>query len=98
MTATRAGFLAAHPEFSNAGTALIDAQLELAEADVSDSFGALRDKAVYLKLAHQLASSPWGRNARSTAPGAEQSATPYGLLFDAMARANALSASRLGSR
>ena len=53
---------------------------------------------LYLKLAHQLASSPWGRDARSTAPGAEQSATPYGLLFDAMARANALSASRLGSR
>jgi hypothetical protein len=74
---------------------MLTAQLALAELEVSDSFGASRDLAVYLRLADALALSPWGRDARMVTPAA--STSTYGMRLMSMALANAVSASRLGT-
>ncbi len=95
MAVTAASFLIAFPDFAKAGDPMIAAQLALAELEVSDSFGASRDLALMLRLADHLALSPWGRNARMVAPAATSST--FGQRFAAMAMANAVSASRLGS-
>lgn len=96
-TPTRAGFIQAHPEFANAGTAMLDAQLALVLTQVSDSFGDQYELAVYLRLADNLATSPWGRDARATTEATTGPST-YGIRFRQLAEANAVSASRLGSR
>lgn len=96
MAATVAGFLLCHPEFANAGTALLTAQLAQIELVVSDSFGAQRDQVVYLSLADRLATSPSGRDARMLA-GPEGSATSvYATELERLKRANAVRALRLG--
>lgn len=97
MTVSRTTFLVQFPEFTNAGNALIDATLEAVEYQVSDSFGDQRDRAVMLRLADRLANSPWGRDARRLADGTVPTST-YSTEFDELARANAVSASRMGSR
>jgi hypothetical protein len=97
MTVSRATFLVSFPEFSSAGNALIDATLEAVEYQVSDAFGDQRDRAVMLRLADRLANSPWGRDARRLADGTVPTST-YSTEFDELARANAVSASRMGSR
>jgi hypothetical protein len=90
-----ASFLVVYPEFFKAGEPMIGAHLALTELEVSDSFGEQRDQAVILRLADNLALSPWGRNARMVAPS--DATSTYGKRFAAMAEANAVSASRLGS-
>jgi hypothetical protein len=97
MAVTRASFLIQFGEYSNAGNDLIDATLAEVEKQVSDSFGDQRDRAVMLRLADRLANSPWGRDARRLADGTVPTST-YSLEFDELARANAVSASRMGSR
>lgn len=97
MTVSRASFLVQFPDYSNAGNALIDATLAEVELQVSDSFGDQRDRAVMLRLADRLANSPWGRDARRLADGTVPTST-YSTEFDELARANAVSASRMGSR
>ncbi len=96
-TPTRPGFLEQFPEFVSAGTALIDATLAAVLAQVSDSFGDQYERAVYLRLADRLANSPWGRDARRLADGTVPTST-YSTEFNELANANAVSASRLGSR
>ncbi len=98
MTVSRASFVEAFPEFSKAGNAMIDAQLAMVELEVSDAFGDSRDLAVMLKLADSLALSPWGRYARMVPKGVDNAfSSTYGVRFRAMAEANGVSASRLGS-
>jgi len=95
LAVTVASFKAAYPEFAKAGDPMIAAHLAHVELEVSDSFGDQRDQAVMLRLADTLALSSFGRNARLVAP--TDGATTYGQRFRAMAEANAVSASRLGS-
>src|SRR5262245_28931029 len=97
MTVSRASFLVQFPEFQNAGNDLIDATLASVETQVSDAFAAQRDRAVMLRLADRLANSPWGRDARRLADGSVPTST-YSTEFNELALANAVSASRLGSR
>lgn len=98
MTVSVASFKVAFPEFLKAGDPMLAAQLALVELEVSDSFGDSRDLAVMLKLADALAQSPWGRDARMVPKGVENAfSSTYGLRFRAMAEANAVSSSRLGS-
>lgn len=95
MAVSLASFLAFNPEFLKAGTPLLTAHLAQAELEVSDSFAEQRDHAVMLRMADNLALSPWGRDARMVPPSATSS--PYGERFQRLAEANAVSASRLGS-
>jgi hypothetical protein len=95
VSVSLASFLVCHPEFVKAGDAMIAAVLAHIEVQVSDSFGDQRDMAVMLALADALALSPWGRVARLVSPTA--TSTTYGARFAAMALANAVSASRLGT-
>ena len=97
MAVSRTTFLVSFPEFSSAGNTLIDATLAEVEKQVSDAFGDQRDRAVMLRLADRLANSPWGRDARRLADGTVPTST-YSTEFDELARANAVSASRMGSR
>src|SRR5688572_19568087 len=94
MATSTAGFLAAYPEFSNAGTTLLTAQLAFAEAVVSDSFGDQRDFVVYLTLADRLATSPSGRDARMTTD--EQPRSTYSVELERLKAANAVRALRMG--
>lgn len=94
MAVTVASFKVAFPEFKKAGDPMLEEQLALAELEVSDAFGDSRDLAVMLRLADNLAMSPWGRDARLLPPKAETST--YGARFQRMAEANGVSASRLG--
>ena len=96
-TPTRAGFLVAFPEFAAAGTTLLDATLAAALFQVSDSVGDQYERMVYLRTADRLANSPWGRDARRLADGSVPTST-YATEFNELAEANAVSASRLGSR
>ncbi len=95
MAVSVASFKVAYPEFAKASDGLVAAHLAPVELAVSDSFAEQRDQAVMLRLADTLALSVWGRNARLVAPS--DGASTYGQRFRAMAEANALSASRLGS-
>lgn len=95
MTVTVDSFKAAFPEFLLAGDAMLAAQLALVDPEVSDSFCDSRDLAVMLRLADTLALSPWGRDAALVKDGAATSR--YGVRFRAMAEANGVTASRLGS-
>lgn len=98
MAVTVAAFVEAFPEFAKAGAAMVEARLAFAELEVSDSFGDSRDLAVMLRLADDLALSPWGRDARMVPKGVDNAfSSTYGLRFRAMAEANGVSASRLGS-
>ena len=61
MSYTASQFLARFPEFSAITTPVgvlpsdvIQARLDDFDADTSDNFGALRDRAVYLQVAHDL--------------------------------------------
>lgn len=96
MTVTVASFKAAFPAFRNAGDTMLAAQLAFAELTVSDSFGAQRDEVVMLRLATMLEAMPEGRDARATVEGEAKST--YAVRFEELARANAVTASRLGSR
>lgn len=93
MTVSVASFVSHYPEFAKAGDPMLAAQLIQAEFEVSDSFGDARDTAVMLRLADMLASSPWGRDARTN----KVATTTYGERFRRLAEANAVSASRLGA-
>ena len=95
MPASVEVFLAAFPEFLKAGEPMIAAHMALAAFEVSDSFGSSRDLALYLRLADMLALSPFGRNARLVSDKATTST--YGVRFQAMAEANGISPSRMGS-
>lgn len=95
MAVSTASFLLAYPEFVGAGTSLLTAQLAQAELLVSDAFGTQRDLVVMLVLADALARSPSGRDAKLDGPG---DVTVYQHTLDRLKTANALSASRLGSR
>jgi hypothetical protein len=98
MTASVGAFKICFGEFAKAGDAMIAAQLALVELEVSDSFGDSRDLAVYLKLADALALSPWGRDARLVPTGVNNAyCSTYGRRFLAMAEANGITASRLGT-
>lgn len=73
-----AAFVVIFPEFSALlaeDAALIAAALARAERRVSDSWGDRRDDVVALTTAHQLALSPWGRNARMVS---KDGSTTYG--------------------
>jgi hypothetical protein len=94
MAASTASFLLAYPEFANAGTPLLTAALAEAELLVSDSFGTQRDSVVYLTMADALARSPSGRDAKL----ADDEKTVYQHTLDRLKSANAVTASRLGSR
>lgn len=96
MTVSITTFKEAFPEFAKAGDAMLTAQLAMIEPEVSDSFGDSRDLAVMLKLADTLACSPWGRDARMVTD--EVRTSTYGVRYWSMCRANAVTASRLGSR
>lgn len=96
MAVTVASFKAAFPAFRAAGDTMLAAQLAFAEATVSDSFGATRDEMVMLRLAMQLEAMPEGRDARMQVAGEARST--YAVRFRELATANAVSASRLGSR
>lgn len=100
MAVTRASFLVQFPEFARAGTDLLDATLAAVTFQVSDSFGDQYERAVYLRTADRLANSPWGRDARmvTVAKDGTVSTSTYAVEFEQLARANAVSASRLGSR
>lgn len=93
--ATVPGFLERYGEFTNAGTSALAAALVDAEALTSDSFGEQRDIAVYLTMADALARSPSGRDAKLDGPG---DVTVYQHTLDRLKVANAVTASRLGSR
>jgi hypothetical protein len=95
VAVTVASFKVAFPEFLKAGDPMLEAQLALAEIQVSDSFEDERDHAVMLRLADNLALSPWGRNARLVSEKATTST--YGDRFRIMAEVNAVRASRMGS-
>jgi hypothetical protein len=97
VTVSVASFLVRHPEFVNAGTALLTQALADIELEVSaDAFGSQRDAVVCLKLADRLASSPSGRDARMVmGEGANQSTT-YRRQLDELMQANAVRAIRLG--
>lgn len=98
MAVTVASFKVAFPEFGKAGDPMLEAQLALVELEVSDAFGDSRDLAVMLKLADALALSPWGRDARMVPKGVDNAfSSTYGVRFSAMAEANGVTASRLGS-
>ncbi len=98
MAVTVAAFKVAFPEFLKAGDAMLTAQLALVELEVSDSFGDSRDLAVMLKLGDALALSPWGRDARMVPKGVDNAfSSTYGVRYRAMAEANAVSATRMGS-
>ncbi len=95
MTVTVNSFLAAYPEFANAGTTLLTAQLAFAEAVVSsDSFGDQRDLVVCLTLADRLATSPSGRDARMTTEDSPTST--YSVELERLKAANAVRALRMG--
>ncbi len=96
MAVSVASFKAAFPAFRNAGDTMLTAQLAFAEVTVSDSFGAQRDEMVMLRLAMMLEAMPEGRDARLKVEG--ESKSTYAVRFEELARANAVSASRLGSR
>jgi len=93
-----ASFLVSFPEFLKAGQPMMEAQLAFTELEVSDSFGDSRDLAVMLKLADALALSPWGRDARMVPKGVDNAfSSTYGVRYRAMAEANGVSATRMGS-
>lgn len=94
MAVTVNSFLAAYPEFGNAGTTLLTAQLAFAEAVVSDSFGDQRDLVVMLTLADRLAQSPSGRDARMVTE--ERPASTYSVELERLKAANAIRAMRMG--
>lgn len=94
MSVNVASFLVAYPEFSNAGTAMLTAQLAQCELIVSDSFEGQRDQVVMLTLADRLASGPWGRDARLVTE--EGRSTTYSIELERLKRANAVRALRLG--
>lgn len=76
MAVTNVTFLAAYPEFSNLGTAQIDAVIAEQELAVADSWDTERDDIVELKVADRLATSPQGRSARLSDPN---NATTYAM-------------------
>lgn len=96
MTVSVASFKAAFPAFRAAGDTMLAQQLAFAELTVSDSFGAQRDEMVMLRLAMMLEAMPEGRDARMQVEGEAKST--YAVRFHELAVANAVSASRLGSR
>ena len=96
MSVSVASFKVAFPEFLRAGDTMLEAQLAFAELQVSDLlFGDERDQAVMLRLADNLALSPWGRDARLVSENATTST--YGARLQRMSEANAICASRMGS-
>lgn len=95
MAVSIASFKVAFPEFLKAGDPMLTAQLAQAELEVSDLFEDQRDHAVMLRMADNLALSPWGRDARLIP--AKATSSPYGERFQRLAEANAVSASRMGS-
>lgn len=94
MAATTAGFLERFGEFTNSGTAQLNAALADAEVLVSDSFEGQRDYVVYLTMADALARTPMGRDAKLV----DDEQTVYQHTLDRLKVANAVTASRLGSR
>jgi hypothetical protein len=94
MAADTATFILAYPEFQNAGTSVLTAALAQAETLTSDSFGAQRDVVIYLTMADALARSPIGRDAKLV----DDEQTVYQHTLDRLKVANAVTASRLGSR
>ena len=98
VAVTVASFKAAFPAFRGAGDTMLAAQLAMAELTVSDSFGAHRDEMVMLRLAMMLEAMPEGRDARTVAPDGSGPTSTYAVRFAELAQANAVSASRLGSR
>jgi hypothetical protein len=94
LAVSTASFLLAYNEFANAGTALLTAHLAQAEALTSDSFGTQRDLVVMLVMADSLSRSPSGRDAKL----ADDEKTVYQHTLDRLKSANAVTASRLGSR
>lgn len=98
MTVSVASFKVAFPEFQKAGDPMLEAQLALVELEVSDSFEDSRDLAVMLRLADNLALSPFGRDARMIPKGVDNAfSSTYGVRYRALAEANGVTASRLGS-
>ncbi len=95
MAVTVCAFKMAYPEFVKVCDPMLEAQVAQAEREVSDLFEEQRDHAVMLRLADNLALSPWGRDARLV--GEKATSSPYGQRFWRLAEANAVRASRLGS-
>ena len=61
MTVTRDSLVVAYPEFGNAPTAMVDAQIANATlCNDSDVYGDRYDLAVLLMACHLIAVSPWG--------------------------------------
>lgn len=98
MAVTIAAFKVQYPEFALAGDAMLTAVLQGTEATTgADGFGteAERDEYVMLALAHALALSPMGRDARLSN---KDGTTTYGTQMSAMRDANAcLNPNRWGS-
>lgn len=91
---TPAAFLELYAEFRalyDEDPGLIVAALARAERRISDSWEERRDDAVALTAAHQLALSPWGRNARLSEPG---KVTVYQAELDTWKRGHGCARSR----
>jgi hypothetical protein len=91
---TPAAFLELYAEFQalyEEDPGLIVAALARAERRISDTWGSRRDDAVALTAAHQLALSPWGRNARLSEPG---KTTVYQAELDTWKKGHACARSR----
>ena len=74
MSVTAESFIAAYPEFASIhdeDAELVALHIARAEALVGDTWRSdIRDQIVELRVAHRLAMSPAGRNAKLSEPGA----------------------------
>jgi hypothetical protein len=99
MAVTVESFLVAFPEFAPlseepANEGLLEAALARAERRVGDHWREdLRDDIVELQLAHMLALSPAGRNARLSEPGKP---TAYEMDLKCLRKGNAFGRYRSG--
>jgi hypothetical protein len=92
---TSAAFLIIFPEFvalNAEDPTLVTAALARADRRVSDSWGTRRDDVIALTTAHQLALSPWGRNARLVA---KDGTTTYGEELKEWKRGHAFARNRI---
>lgn len=90
MAATPVGFLTRFSEFAGTPLAQIEAALADAESRVSETFGSLREQAIYLEAADALASSTAGRNARRVKDVPGSSGTVYFQKLQDLRKAHAL--------
>ena len=87
MTVTLASFRTRFPEFAETDDAMVQAKLDEVAVALDDRvFGARIDEAVAYLVAHRLALSPFGQNARMVA---KDGSTTYGEQYAGIQRAAA---------